>query len=505
MSSNKVIVKNTLFLYFRMFVALGIALYTSRVVLRVLGVEDFGIYNLVAGVVVLFSFLNAAMSSTTQRYINIALTSHLLEDVKRVFSVSLNVHLVISIIIIILSETVGLWFLNAKLNIADNRMYAANVVYQISIIITVLGVIQVPYNAMILANEKFSFFAILGIFESVAKLAVIVVLIYIPTYDQLILYSLLLALVSFLINLIYYIYCQKKFKKEVAYKNFRDKDLFKELVSFSSWMLLGQVAVIGATQGLNMILNIFLGVLVNASMGIANQVNNAIFSFVSNFQMALRPQLIQSHARNELGTHKKIVLSTSKYSFFLMAVLSVPVLFFTNYILTLWLGNTLPPYLERFVQFTILTSLIDSLSGPFWMSAQAIGNIKEYNIVLTTINMLVMPLAYALLYFGFDPVSVLIGKFGISIVNQIFRYYFINKYLHFDKKEFLSYFIAVLLPFGYLIALVVFSFDMKLSFLDFLFFTTSLEIILLSFFIVFGINAAERKMVKVFLKTKIKK
>jgi O-antigen/teichoic acid export membrane protein len=505
MSSNKVIAKNTLLLYFRMFLALGISLYTSRIVLRLLGVEDFGIYNLVGGVVVLFSFLNAAMSSTTQRYINIALTSHILEDVRKVFSVSLNVHLVISIVILILSETVGLWFLNYKLNIPDNRMYAANVVYQISTITTIIGVLQVPYNAMILAHEKFSFFAILGIFESVAKLAVVGVLIYFPTYDYLLLYSLSLAVVSLIINLIYYRYCQKKFKKEVAYKNFKDKTLFTELVSFSSWMLLGQVAVIGATEGLNMILNIFIGVMVNASMGIAMQVNNAVFSFVSNFQIAFRPQLIQSYARNDLDAHKKMVLNTSKYSFLLMAVLSAPVLFYANYILALWLGDSLPPYLVKFVQFVILISVIDSLSGSFWMSAQAIGNIKEYNIVLTIINMLVVPLAYVLLYFGFDPVSVLIGKLGVSVVNQIFRYYFINKYLRFDKKEFFSYFVAVLIPSAYLISLAIFSFDKKLSFFEFVGGVIALEVILLIIIMVFSINTADRKMVHLLIKNKIKK
>lgn len=505
MSNNKALAKNTLFLYFRMFLTLVISLYTSRIVLQVLGVENFGIYNLVGGVVVMFSFLNAAMSSTTQRYINIAFTSSVLEDIRKVFSTSLNVHLAISIVIVILSETVGLWFLNYKLNIPDNRMYAANVVYQISTITTVLGVLQVPYNAMILAHEKFSFFAILGICESVSKLAVVGILIYFPVYDYLILYSLLIALVIVMINSIYYIYCHKIFKKEVEYHNFKDKVLFKELVTFSSWMLMGQVAAIGATEGLNMILNIFVGVLVNASMGIAIQVNNAVYSFVSNFQTAFRPQLIQSYARKELDVHKKMVLNTSKYSFFLMAVLSVPVLFFSNYILTLWLGNSLPPHVERFVQFIILISLIDSLSGPFWMSAQAIGSIKEYNIVLTIINMLVLPLAYLLLYLGFDPVSVIIGKLCISVVNQIFRYFFINKYLHFDKKELVSYFVAVLIPFSYLIALVVFSSNYKLNFLEFVGGSSVLEVILLTIFMLFGLSTVDRKIINEFIKNKIKK
>ena len=504
MSKNKTLAKNTLFLYFRMFLAMGISLYSSRIVLRVLGVEDFGIYNLVGGVVVLFSFLNAAMSSTTQRYINMAFTSKILEDVRKVFSTSVNVHVVISIVIIILSETVGLWFLNYKLNIPDNRMYTANVVYQISTITTVLGVLQVPYNAMILAHEKFSFFAILGIFESLSKLAVVAILIYFPVNDYLVLYSALIALIIILINTVLYIYCQKKFKKEVEYHNFKDKDLLKELLTFSSWMLMGQVAVIGATEGLNMILNIFVGVLVNASMGIALSVNSAVYSFVSNFQTAFRPQLIQSYARNELGTHKKMVLNTSKYSFFLMALLSAPVLFFSNYILTLWLGDSLPPYVGRFVQYLILISLVDSLSGPFWMSAQAIGNIKEYNIVITIINMLVLPLAYLLLYLGFDPVSVIIGRFCISIINQIFRYFFINKYLHFENREFVSYLVAILVPFVYLFVLVIFSVDnYKLNFLEFAVGTTIIEIILLAIFMVFGLSAIDRKIVKKFVEDKI--
>lgn len=505
MSTYKTIAKNTIFLYLRMFFTMIISLYASRLVLQVLGIEDFGIYNLVGGVVVLFSFLNAAMSSTTQRYINMALSSKIIEDVRKVFSVSVNVHLIISIIIIILAETVGLWFLNYKLVIPDNRMYAANMVYQISIITTIIEVMQVPYNAMILAYEKFSFFAFLGIFECVAKLAVVGGLLFFSKFDHLILYSIMLAVVYVIIYFIYYLFCRKNFEKETTYKKYKDKTLFKELVSFSGWMLLGSAAVVGANQGLNMILNIFIGVAVNATMGIANQVNNAIFSFVANFQTAFRPQVIQSYARNELDLHKKMILNTSKYSFFLMTLLSAPILFFGHYILILWLGDPLPPYIISFIQIIILVSLIDSLSGPFWMSAQAIGNIKVYNVVLTSINLLVLPLGYLLLYFGYNPVSILIGKFCISVINQFFRYYFINKYLHFDKKEFFSYSVAIFIPFAYLIVLVLFCYNKKLSFLEFVGGTSVLEIVLLIIIIAFGINREDRKMIQTFIKNKIKK
>ncbi len=442
MSSNIRIIKNTLFLYFRMFFIMGVALYTSRVILQVLGVADFGIYNLVGGIVVLFAFFNSTMSATTQRYINVEIAAGLTERINKVFCTSLNIHFAIALIVIFLAETVGLWFLNYQLNIPEERMYSANVVYQISIITTALSIIRIPYDSIILAYERMSYYAYFGIFENLCKLLIVWSLYIFSEKDILIVYAVLLMLLSAVSNIIYYIYCKTNFRKETAYRFYKDRHLFRELISFSGWMIFGQVAVVGASQGVNMILNIFIGVVVNAAMGLANQVNTAVYSFVSNFQIAFRSQLIQSYAEKDIERHKNMVLNTSKYSLFLMAILAVPLLYFTDSLLTLWLGPAVPAYTADFIRIVVLISLVDALAGPFWISAQAIGSIKAYNIVLTAINLLVLPIAFVLLKTGYSPPAVLIGKLVISMANQLFRYYFINKYLHFNKRHFLMYFVS---------------------------------------------------------------
>jgi O-antigen/teichoic acid export membrane protein len=496
MSSSKTIVRNTLFLYVRMFLSMAVSLYTSRVVLNVLGVQDFGIYNLVGGLVILFSFLNGAMSSTTQRYVNIGIASKMKSDVSRIFSVSINVHIIIAIIVAILSETVGLWFLNTKLNIPAGRMGAANIVYQFSVVSTIAGIMQVPYNAIILAYERLSFYAYLGIFETFAKFVAALLLSFVVVFDHLVLYGILLLIIGIAVNFIYYAYCKRKFSLETTYKNYRDIKLFKELLSFSAWMLFGQLAVVGATQGLNILLNIFMGVVANAAMSIANQVAATVFLFVSNFQTAFRPQLIQTYAKHAYDQHKKLILNTSKYSFFLMALLSAPVLYFTKDILVLWLGESLPLYLVEFVQVVIFISLIDSLSGPFWMSAQAIGSIKEYNIVLTVINLLVLPLAYLLLKLGYTPIYLLVAKFIICIVSQGFRYYFIHKYLNFNNKKLATYFISICLVFVYLAVLMGLKTGQNYNPIDFILKIALVELILVMIIFIFGVNSTEKKIIR---------
>lgn len=472
---------------------MGVALYTSRIILQVLGVEDFGIYNLVGGIVVLFAFFNNAMSATTQRYINVEIASGLTERINKVFCTSLNIHFLIALIVVFLAETVGLWFLNYQLNIPEERMYAANVVYQISIITTALSIIRLPYDAIILAYEKMSYYAFLGFFENLAKLLIVFSLYLFSGKDLLIVYAVLLMLVSLLSNIAYYIYCNKKFKIETVYRSYKDRNLFRELISFSGWMVFGQVAVVGASQGVNMILNIFIGVVVNAAMGLANQVNAAVYSFVSNFQVAFRAQLIQSYAEKDYERHKNMVLNTSKYSFFLMAALAVPLLYFTDTLLALWLGDTVPLYTAGFIRIVILISLVDALAGPFWLSAQAIGSIKEYNIVLTGINLLVLPIAFVLLKMGHPPTSVLIGKLVISLLNQLFRYYFINKYLHFNIRKFSMYFLVVGSVFLFLLALVVWGSSGSQHDLPHLIKMTILfEAVLLMFVYFVGLNSKER-------------
>ncbi|BFU63620.1 polysaccharide biosynthesis protein [Rodentibacter abscessus] len=506
--SNKTIAKNTLFLYIRMLFNMGAMLYISRVVLHVLGVEDFGIYNIVMGVVILFSFFNGTMTATTQRFINVEKASNDVERINKVFNISLLNHLFIMLIVAVLAETVGLWFLNHKLNIPVTRIQAANVVYQIALLIALIEIIKVPFNAMIVAHERMSFYAWLGLGETAFKLSAIFILMQIEQYDKLIAYSLLLLCVSVLVFSLYFNFTRRTFYMETRFRFQKDLNKTKEMAGFSGWMLLGQTAYIASTQGLNMVINLFFGVTVNAAVGIATQVDTAVYSFVNNFQVAFNPQLVQSYATKDYERNKKLILGTSKYSFYLIAILSAPVLYFTHTLLTLWLGDHLPMYAVQLVQATLLCSLISAMSGSFWMTALAIGSnsIKQYNIILSLIDLCTVPLAYYLFTLGYNPVYAFIGRFSTALFMQIYRIYFINKKIKFNRKEFVTYLLNIGMVFSLLIGLIYLSDTQRLySFFEFLSEAVLLESVLIIVILLFGLNQAEKAFLFSYILKKVKK
>lgn len=414
---------------------MAVSLYTSRIVLNTLGVTDFGIYNIVGGVVVLFSFFNNAMSNATQRFLNFELGKKDFEQLKKVFSASLNVHISIAIIILILSETVGLWFVNTQLNLPTDRIGAANWVYQFSILTFMVGVIQVPYNATIIAHEQMSFFAYISIIEVSLKLVVVFLLQYIG-FDKLNLYSVLIFAVSIIVITIYKLYCKKRYLS-TRYSFIWDASLYKQLLSFSGWSLFGSVANVGKAQIINILLNIFHGVTVNAAMGITNQVSNALNGFVSNFQLAFNPQIVKSYAADERDYLMKLIFQTSKYSYFLLFFLSFPILLNMEYVLTIWL-KSYPQYTVVFCQLTIIYLLIESISGPLWMSIHATGKIKKYNITISSVVLLNVPLSYILLKLEIVPYSVLWVNIGISILSLFVKFYFLKKLMNFPVIEFIN-------------------------------------------------------------------
>lgn len=438
--NNKRIAKNTLLLYFRMFLIMGVTLYTSRVVLSTLGVKDFGIYNIVGGIVVLFSFLNTAMTSATQRFLNFEMGRGGNDDVSRVFSMSMTAHLSIVVFIIILSETIGLWFLNSQLNIPAERINAANWVYQFTILTFCIQIIRVPYNASIIAYEKMSFYAYVGVFEVVMKLCVVFSLLYFGR-DKLKLYALLTCGVSFVVLIFYKIYCNKVFPIS-KYNYFWDATLYKKLMSFSGWSLFGSLANVGAQQGLNILLNIFFGVTVNAAMGIANQVSGAINGFVSNFQIAFKPQIIKSYASNDKTYFMNLIFQSSKFSYYLLLLLSLPILINTDYILEIWLKNV-PEYSVSFCRLIILFLLIDAISAPLWMSIQATGKIRNYQILMGTLIILNFPLAYIFLKLGFQPESVLIVRLLIHLLTFFARIIYLKSRIGLPAKRYIQEVIVV--------------------------------------------------------------
>ena len=432
-ANNKRLARNTLMLYLRMFVIMAVSLYTSRVVLATLGVDDYGVYNVVGSIVVLFYFVQSSLISSTQRFMNFSLGKDEEEKTRKVFSMCMNCQLLLIVIFAIILETVGLWLLNRCLDIPEGRMHAANVVYHFSVISTCFGMLQSPYNAAILAYEKMSIYAYISILEAILKL-VIVYLLIIGDLDKLILYGFLVMLVGILISAIYIIYCLKNFRV-CRYVKIWDKDLFNEVFSFSGWSLLGNAANVGATQGLNMIFNMFFGVALNAAFGVANQVNTAVNRFVTGFETAYNPQITKSVAAGEKQYFDFLLHRTSKFSFFLLFIVSLPVFVCCSEILDIWLVDV-PQYTATFCQLLLVNSLIDGITTPLWMAALAEGNIRTYQIVISVIKLLVLPLAILELYLGMSPALVLGTNVILNVVINIYRLYYLQDRLNLSIPDY---------------------------------------------------------------------
>ena len=422
-ANNKRIAKNTLLLYVRMLFAMLVSLYTSRVILQTLGVEDYGVYNVVGGVITMFTFLNGAMSSATSRYITFEIGKGNIEQLKKVFSTALQIHGAIALLIVILGETAGLWFLMNELVIPDGRMDAAMWVYQCSIISCVVTIMSVPYNADIIAHEKMSAFAYISVLEIILKLLIVYLLVVLP-FDKLKVYAVLVLMVGLLIRYIYTRYCHKHFE-ESHYIHRIDKALLKEMSSFAGWSFWGNLAGIFYSQGLNMMLNIFFGPVVNAARGIATQIQGVVQQFVSNFQMALNPQITKTYASGELDKMHSLMYRSARFSFMLLFFLSLPIMLETNYILTLWLG-IVPENTVIFARIIIAISLIYTIANPCVIANQATGKVKVYQAVVGGLLLLILPISYIVLKMGAPAYSVFIVHFCVESVAQFARMYMLR-------------------------------------------------------------------------------
>ena len=500
-SKNKIIVKNTVMLYFRMALIMVVSLYTSRVILNSLGVVDYGVYNVVAGVVVLFSFLNSALMNASQRYMSIAVGKDSSSELQKVFSACLLLHLIFCAIVILMAETLGLWFLNNKLSIPPDRLYAAKWVYQLAILNTCVNVVRVPYNSMIIAKEEMSFFAYLSILETVLKLSVSYVIMLI-LYDRLITYSILLLVISLIITGIYAIKCHVSYSIALSIRSKRG--FIGEIASFSGWNILGGIADIGYKQGTNIILNIFSGVTVNAAMAIAMQVRAAIYSFVSNLQIAANPQIIKSYSSEDYGRYSTLVYRISKYSFFLIYAMALPIILNIHILLDFWLKSP-PLYAYTFCTLTLMFCLVDSLSGPLWTSMQAMGDIRKYQIVISILILLNLPLSYIALYQGLSPNCVLYIQIMICFITLGVRLFFSWYYAQLDI---LSYLKEVLIP---IVGVVILSLpiplfiSMKFDGGEQLAYTMISSVVLIGGSLWFvGLKSNERNVAIAFLKSKFR-
>lgn len=446
-SNNKRIAKNTLLLYFRMILTMLVTLYTSRVVLNTLGVEDFGIFNVVGGIVVMFSFLNSAMSSATQRFLSFELGQNNKEQFTKVFSMSITIHALIALIIFVLAETIGLWFLNTHLVIPADRLVAANWVYQCSVLSFMVTILSVPYNASIIAYERMGAFAYISILEVSLKLLAVFILQWIMV-DKLKLYAVLLLVVALIIRLVYGFYCKLKLEG-CSYSWVNDKKLFRKMTSYSGWMLFGTCSNMFSTQGVNILLNVFFGPIVNTARAIAVQIQSAVQLFISNLMMAVQPQIIKSYACKNYRYSYSLVNQSSKFGFFLIFVISLPIILETEFIINLWLGQT-PGYTIIFTRLVLIDLNISLLFSSLASIAQATGNIKKYQQMITLTFIMVFVCTYIAFSFGLAPWVTFIISIAFSLVGLLMRVYVVSKLSSFSPKVYFKKVIAVCIVFSIL-------------------------------------------------------
>lgn len=433
-SNNKRIAKNTLMLYARMLMLMLVGLYTSRITLNALGVEDYGIYNVVGGIVTMFSILSGSLSAAISRFITFELGRNDLEKLKNVFSSAITIQIILSLIIVLLAETVGLWFLNNKLVIAADRMIAANWVYQLSILTFVLNLISLPYNATIIAHERMSAFAYISIFDVFSKLLVAFSIYHSP-FDKLIHFSLLLAILAIINRMIYAIYCKRQFAECVIRFKY-DHNLLKQMFSFAGWNFIGASSSVLRDQGGNIILNLFYGSTVNAARAIAIQVSSHIQSFVSNFMTAINPQITKSYASGDYNYMMSLIYKGARFSYYILLILSLPVIINAQYILTIWLG-IVPDHTVTFIQLVLIFAMSESLANPLVTAMLATGKIRNYQLVVGGLQMMNLPLSYIFLRFGYPPESIFVIAIFVSVCCEMARLFMLRNMINLSISSFL--------------------------------------------------------------------
>lgn len=425
-SSNKRIAKNSIFLSIRMVIVLAITLYTTRIVLQTLGVVDYGVYNVVCGFVLLFGFLNTSMSNGIQRFYNYEFGQNGESGAKQVYCTSIIIQLLLAGLVVLIVELFGLWYLHNKMVIPIERMDAAEWIFQFAIISFVFGIIQAPYAAAVTAHEKFDFYAVVSVLDAILKL-LIVFLIKILPIDKLIIYGMLVSVVSLINFLLYYVYCKRKFSELVFKRQFINRSLFKKMLGFSGWNLFGSLSGVMEVHGINLVLNYFFGPIENAARGVATQVNAGILSFVGNITTPVRPQVTQSYARGEVPRTIALTYSVSKMSSAIILILAIPASIEIDYLLRLWLGNTIPEHAATFTVIVLFTQLVNSLNAAISNVVHATGVMREYQLWCSIIRLGSIPVS--LLLFSFYPIPelALLAVFLFSCLSHIAGLFIVRK------------------------------------------------------------------------------
>ena len=499
---NKRIAYNTILLYIRMLFLVLISLYTSRVVLKVLGIEDYGINNVVAGIITVLSFITSSLSGASSRFITFALGKGDFFELKRVFNNIVCIHILFAITILIIGETIGLWFIMNKLNIPENRQLAAFWVYQFSIITAMGSFISMPYNAAIIAHEKMSTFAYLTIGDAILKLIAVYLLTILP-YDKLIMYAGMILCIQLFDFAIYIIYCNKMFP-ETKIKSFKiEKNTFKEIFSYAGWTMNGSLAVLGYTQGLNILLNIFFNPTINAARGIAVQVQSIVNNFSTNFQMAINPQLTKNYATGDYDRMHELIILSSKFSVFLLLIICIPIILEIEIILKWWL-NEYPENACLFLRLILITSIQYSLANPIITSIHAVGQVKKFQLIEASLLLTIVPISYLFLkYFNTAPQSVFIIHILIETITQIARIYIVLPKIKMSKKKYLNQVIKPIIlvgifsPIAPTITFLFFNKDL----LSFILVITISTFSTICFTYLFGCNRKEQKIIQTKVKT----
>ncbi|NDV83250.1 hypothetical protein [Bacteroides sp. 51] len=435
------IAKNTLMLYIRMVLVMLVSLYTSRIILEVLGVEDFGIYNVVGGVVSFLAFFISSLSNATQRYLNIGLGKNDLMETRNVFKQSVVLYFIFSVAVLLIGESVGLWFVLNKLTIPTDRIVAVQWVFHFSMINIFVAINQVSFISAIVAREQMSVYAYLGLFEAIAKLLIVFLLLTVTTIDRLILYSALLSAISIIIFLFYIFYCVRRFE-ECRIGVYWNKALVNELFHFIGYNLFGCFSWSIGIQGINVILNIFFGPMANAARAIAMQVNAAITRLTENLFVAIKPQIIKAYTTEDTGFMNRLLEKSSVYSYILMLFLTIPLLSNTEYVLTLWLKNV-PKYTVVFTQLIMLESIFGVFGNPLWLVANATGKIRNIQVYGRFITLSSLPISYVLLKCFPEPIIPIVVQVIMQLLYVAYSLYDIHNQVAYSYQK---YFKNVLLP-----------------------------------------------------------
>ena len=456
--NNKRIAKNTVYLYFRMMVTVLVSLYTSRVILKTLGVSDFGVYNVMGGIIGMLGYVNSLLSGGTSRFLTIGLGKNDMVRLKMIFSTSFTLCVASALLILLLGETIGLWFVNTQLNIDPARMDAANWVYQCALFSSALTVIQTVFTASIISHEKMSIYAYMSILDVVFKLGIVFMLLWFD-FDKLKLYALLMFVVNSIVFFVYYLYCKLNFE-EIKTKFSLNKELFKEMFSYSSWNMIGGFSGVLNNYGINILLNIFFGTIVNASRGVALQVNNLVQQFYSNFQMASQPQIMKYYAQGKIADMSHLIVNNSKYCSLILLCPIIPIFIYVDKLLYIWLGQV-PEYSSSFVRITLIYTFLCSIDAPVGMGIHAVGKMKLPNCTTAIVNFMNFPIVYFVIKLGANPIVSYCFTLTALPINICIDLFILRKYTGFSVATFIR---KALIPISY-IALIGILVPLTISYL----------------------------------------